>query len=97
MVNNNEQTEEYEDIFYVFTFKEENRKDLKTNDLKRKGNFGFGKFSYRKSILELLIFYVRELKYGREIYYRYLRMSPERFSYLLSLVRDRISKKDNRF
>ena len=59
MVNNNEQTEEYEDIFYIFTFEEEDRKDLKTNDLKRKGNFGFGKFSYRKSILEFLILYIR--------------------------------------
>ena len=59
MVNNNEQTEEYEDIFYIFTFEEENRKDLKTNDLKRKDNFGFGKFSYRKSILEFLILYIR--------------------------------------
>ena len=28
-MNNKEQTEEYEDIFYIFTFKEEDSKDMK--------------------------------------------------------------------
>lgn len=35
----------------------------------------------------------QELKYDGEYYYSYLRMGPERFSYLLSLVQGRISKK----
>ena len=45
MMNNKEQTEEYEDIFYIFTFKEEDSKDMKISDVKRKDNFGFGIFS----------------------------------------------------
>ena len=36
----------------------------------------------------------QKLKYNREYYYRYLRMSTERFSHLLSLVQERVSKKD---
>ena len=39
----------------------------------------------------------QELKHDREYYYRYLRMSPERFSHFLSLVQDRIAKRDTKF
>ena len=57
MMSNDEQTEEYEDIFYIFTF-EEDSKDVKISNVKRKDNFEFGIFScseYRKAILEFLI------------------------------------------
>ena len=38
-----------------------------------------------------------ELREGdREYYFRYMRMSPERFDHLLSLVEDKISKQDTR-
>ena len=33
----------------------------------------------------------------REIYFRYLRMNPERFEHLLSLVKDKISKESKKF
>ena len=32
-MDNDEQTEEYEDIFYIFTFEEEDRKEMKINDV----------------------------------------------------------------
>ena len=42
-------------FFYIFTFEEKDSKDLKVYDVKRKGNFGFGIFSCRETILEFLI------------------------------------------
>ena len=57
--NDEEQTEEHQDIFYIFTFEEEDFKDLKINNVKRKGNFGFRIFPYRSTILEFLIFYIK--------------------------------------
>ena len=59
-MNNKEQTEEYEDIFYIFTFKEGDSKDMKISDVKRKDNFGFGIFSQRDTILEFFILYIRD-------------------------------------
>ena len=92
--NDEEQTEEHQDIFYIFTFEEEDFKDLKINNVKRKGNFGFRIFPYRSTILEFLIFYIKNWSMTVwENYYCYLRMSPEQLSHLLSLVYERISKK----
>ena len=38
-----------------------------------------------------------ELQNDREQFFRYLRMSPERFSHLLSLVKGKITKQNTRF
>ena len=38
-----------------------------------------------------------ELKDDREYFFRYLRMSPDRFGHLLSLVRDNIQRRDTVF
>ena len=66
MMNNNEQTEEYEDIFYRFTLEEGKQKNKQTKNKtkkksKKKDNFGFGIFSYRETILEFLILYIRNI------------------------------------
>ena len=39
---------------------------------------------------------VQELEADRELYFRYMRMSMERFENLFSLVEDRIKKQDTR-
>ena len=41
MMNNDEQIEELEIAFYTFIFEEEDNKELKKNDLRGKGKFGF--------------------------------------------------------
>ena len=38
-----------------------------------------------------------EMRNDRELFFRYFRMSPERFDYLLTLVREQIEKKDTAF
>ena len=37
------------------------------------------------------------LRNDRELFFRYIRMTTERFNYLLSLVKEKIEKKDTRF
>ena len=46
-------------FFYIFTFEEEESKDLKMNNMKRKKNWGFGIVSHRETIFEFLIHYIR--------------------------------------
>ena len=55
-MNKDEQTKEYGDIF---TFQEKDSKNFKINDVKRKDNFEFMMFSYRETILEISILYIR--------------------------------------
>ena len=38
-----------------------------------------------------------EMRNDRELFFRYFRMSPERFDHLLTLVREQIQKKDTAF
>ena len=48
--------------------------------------------------MNIITYYQKELRFGDcECYFRYLRMNPERFDHLLSLVKDKITKENTRF
>ena len=51
----------------------------------------------RRSTLGVFSTLFQELKTSREQFFRYTRMSPDRFHHLLGLVEEKISKKDTQF
>lgn len=70
------------------------RKIFKRKQMKRFWTRGI--FRDRKLHSEYYNLYLDLRENDREFHYRYLRMSKERFDHLLSLVRDKITKKDTR-
>ena len=79
-----------------------NIKERKINDntkkYKRKKNIFWVRQIYKKRE-ELGVFWtlLQELKQDREYFFRYLRMTPERFNHLHELVRNKITKSDTKF
>ena len=70
------------------------RKLFKKKQVKRFWTRGI--FRDRKLYSEYYNLYLNLRDNDREFHYRYLRMSRERFDHLLSLVRDKITKRDTR-
>ena len=96
MLNQYEQDEELEELFLYFYFRKRIKKKLLQRN-KRKRRFWVRDIFLQRDRFGVFHTLYQELKQDREYYYRYLRMSPERFSHLLSLVQERITKNDTRF
>ena len=88
MMNNDEQTKEYENIFLLF--------DFRRRQQRRKKKIELFIWSHKITILQFLILYIKISSMTENIL-PLPSMSPERFSHLLSLVQERILKKDTRF
>ena len=98
MLNENVELEEYEDIFLYFYFRRRRRKRREREILAaRKRKFWVRDIFKLRDQYGVFNTLYRELKNDREYYFRYLRMSPERFSHLLSLFQERIEKRDTQF
>ena len=85
--------ENLEGIFVYFYYRKRQKEKVK----KRKHDFWIRSIYKQRSQFGVFTTWYQELKLDREYYYRFLRMSPERFDHLLSLVGERIAKKDTRF
>ena len=70
------------------------RQLIKKKQIKRFWRRGI--FRDRKLHSEYYTLYQNLRDNDREFHYRYVRMSKERFDHLLSLIRNRITKKDTR-
>ena len=73
-----------------------NRKKMMVKKKQVKRFWRRGIFTDRKLYSEYYTLYKELRENDREFHFRYIRMSKERFDHLLSLVREKITKKDTK-